>query len=75
MIRVSYEKLRLLMVKRRLEFKDIRVIFGFAPRTISKLRNDVIVDMDTAIRLCEYFECNLSDIMDVIYTTDEDIRI
>lgn len=74
MIRVSYEKLRILMVKRRLEFKDIRVIFGFAPRTISKLRNDVLVDMDTVIRMCEYFECNLSDIMDVIYEKDIDIK-
>ena len=65
MVMVSYEKLRVMMVKRRLEWKDIRIIFEFAPRTITKLKEDQPVRMDTILQLCDYFECDISDIMEV----------
>lgn len=61
----NYKKLRLLMVERRLEWKDISTIFSFSTHTISRLKNDQIVSLETLIRLCSYFNCNIGDIMDI----------
>ncbi|MDY3367550.1 MULTISPECIES: helix-turn-helix transcriptional regulator [Clostridia] len=65
MMYVSYEKLRVLMVKKKIEWKHIRVGLGLAPRTITKLKEDRIVDTDVLIRLCEFFHCDIGDIMAV----------
>lgn len=62
---VSYEKLRVLMVQRRLQFKDLRVIFGFSPKTIKKLREDKSVNLSILLELCSFFECDIGDIMQV----------
>ncbi len=61
----NYTKLRILMVEHRLEWKDISAIFRFSTHTISRLKNDQIVSLETLIRLCSYFNCNIGDIMDI----------
>lgn len=64
MVLLSYEKFRVLMVKRRMEWKDIRIAIGLAPRTITKLKNDSIVDMEILMRLAEFFKCDISDLVE-----------
>lgn len=65
MISVSYEKLRILMAQKRLEWKDIRIMFGFAPRTITKLKNNQPIDMSIILKLCQGFNCDIGDLMQV----------
>lgn len=64
MVVLSYEKFRLLMVKKRMEWKDIRRALGFNPRTITKLKNDEIVDLEILMRIADYWECDISDLME-----------
>lgn len=70
MVRISYEKFRLLLVKKRLEWKDIKIIFGWSSRTIVKLKQDEPVRMDILLQICEYFECDISDIMEIKHLND-----
>lgn len=70
MVRISYEKFRLLLVKKRLEWKDIKIIFGWSSRTIVKLKQDEPVRMDILLQICEYFECDISDIMEIKHSND-----
>lgn len=54
----SLEKIR----ERKLKRKDIREATGLSARVIAKLNNDEVVSMETLLKLCEYFDCQLSDI-------------
>ena len=58
------------MVKNRMEWKDIRHALGFAPRTITKLKTDQVVDMEIIIRVCEYFDCGIEDVMELLKIED-----
>lgn len=64
MVGISYEKLRILMVKKRMEWKDLRVAIGLAPRTITKLKQDQIVDMEILMRIADYWNCDIADLME-----------
>lgn len=75
MIRITYEKLKIKMVKSRLEWKDMKHIFGFSSHTIVKLKNDQNVNMDVILRICDYFKCDISEIMEVKYCDDEDLKL
>lgn len=67
MVYVTYEKLRIKMVKSKIEFKDLKTIFGFSSHTIVKLKKDKLVNMDVIMRICNYFKCDGSEIMEIIY--------
>lgn len=71
MVYVTYEKLRIKMVKSKIEFKDLKTIFGFSSHTIVKLKKDRVVNMEVILRICDYFKCNGSDIMEIIYYDEE----
>lgn len=64
MVLISYEKLRLLMVKKRMEWKDLRIAIGLAPRTITKLKQDQIVDMEILMRIADYWDCDIADLVE-----------
>ena len=64
MVGISYEKLRILMVKKRMEWKDLRIAVGLAPRTITKLKQDQIVDMEILMRIADYWNCDIADLME-----------
>lgn len=70
---ITYEKLRIKMVKSRLEWKDMKTIFGFSSHTIVKLKNDKSVNMDVILKICEYFKCDISDIMEVRHYNEDEI--
>ena len=75
MTKVSYDKLKHMMIDRRLEWKDLKTIFSFSPHTIIKLKNDQVVQMDVLLKICDYFKCDISDIMQVIYYDEDNLNL
>lgn len=59
---ISYLPLIDKVRREKLKWKDIREATGLSSRVIAKLNNDEIVSMETLLKLCEYFDCQLSDI-------------
>ncbi len=59
---ISYLPLIEKIRERKLKWKDIREATGLSARVIAKLNNDEVVSMETLLKLCEYFDCQLSDI-------------
>ena len=56
------------MVKEKKSWKDIRIEIGLAPRTITKLKEDKIVDLEILMRISDYFKCDISDLVEFIHT-------
>lgn len=67
MVNITYENLRILMVKKKIEFKDFHAALGFSSHTISKLKRDEPVSLEVISKLCNFFHCNMSDLMDIVY--------
>lgn len=62
---ISYEKLRIIMVKKKLEWKDMRKDLNLTSRTINNLKDDLYVDLVTLEKICLYLEMDIGEIMEI----------
>jgi DNA-binding Xre family transcriptional regulator len=60
---ISYEPLRILMVKRRLQKMDIVNMLGISPSTARKLWTDEYVSLKVIDQLCEALDCEIQDVV------------
>lgn len=63
---VSYEKLRILMVKRKIEWKHIIAGANITQYTARKLKRDEYIELQTLERICNYLECTPNEILEFI---------
>lgn len=66
---VSYKKLWKLLIDKNMTKTDLRIKADLGTTTLAKLGKNKQVSMDVLVRICEIFNCNISDIMDI--TTKE----
>ena len=59
---ISFEPLRIEMVKRKLQWKDIVTGSGVSYYSTRKLKNDGYVELQTLEKICIYLDVQLSDI-------------
>ena len=62
----SYNKLWKLLIDKDINKVTLRDGAGFTPSTLSKLSNNKPVSMNILAKICEYLECNVSDIVDYV---------
>ena len=65
-MKISYKKLRYLMIDRNVEFFEIRKVTGIGSSTITKIKRDQEVALDVLLRICGYFNCNIGDICEAV---------
>ncbi len=64
---ISYNKLWKLLVDKGMKKKDLKEITGISATIIAKLGRNENVTTDTLLKICTALNCNISDIMDVVY--------
>ncbi len=67
---VSYNKLFALMEERGVKKIDLRNTYKLNPKTVDSLTKNKSVTVDTIMQLCEIFDCQPSDIMEHVKSTD-----
>lgn len=65
---ISYNKLWKLLVDRKMSKADLRKAVGIAPNTMTKMRRDEPVAMETIIRICQCLDCDICDVMELVHT-------
>ena len=73
-MRVSYDKLRRLLNKKKMKKMELLEAIEVSPNTLAKLSKDEDVSMDVLKRICAYFKCDVGDIMEIIPETSEKFR-
>lgn len=63
---ISYNKLWKLLVDKKMSKADLRRAADIAPNTLTKLRRDEEVSLTILRKICEYLECDISDICEFI---------
>lgn len=62
----SYDKLWKLLIDKKMVREDLRKALGFSPSTMAKMGKEENVSMEVINKICEFFGCNYSDIIDYI---------
>lgn len=63
---VSYDKLWKILIDKKMTKEDLRLALGFSPSTIAKMGKGENVSMEVLNKICAYFKCNYSDIIDYL---------
>ena len=63
---ISYKKLWLMLVEREISQADFRRDLNIASGTMTKMRRNEEVALSILIRICEYLDCNIGDICEVV---------
>lgn len=61
--KISYKGLRKQMFNLNIKNKDLHTQLNLSSSTIAKLSNDKIVSLKVLMRLCEFFDCDIGDLV------------
>ncbi len=63
---ISYKKLWVLLIEKDISQADLRRNLSIATGTMTKLRRNEEVAMSVLLRICDYLDCNIGDIVDAV---------
>ena len=70
-MKISYKKLWMFLIQKDITKVQLRKDLGIAPGTMSKLNKGEEVAMSVLLRICEYLDCDIVDICEVVRPTKE----
>lgn len=60
----SYDKLWKKLIDEKMNRTDLKLKVGLTSRTIAKMGKNENVSLDTLGKICEYFQCDVGDIIE-----------
>lgn len=70
-MRVSYNKLWKLLIDKDMKKMDLLEAARMSPNTLAKLGRNEDVSMNVLRRICDYLQCDVGDIMEMVPEKDE----
>lgn len=68
---VSYNKLWKLLIDKNMNRKALREKAGLSTGTLAKLGKNQNITTDVLVKICKALNCDISDIMEIIITEDD----
>ncbi len=65
-MQVSYNKLWKILIDKGMKKMDLLEAVGMSPNTLAKLGRNEDVSLEVLKRICEYFKCDIGDIMSFV---------
>ena len=65
-MKISYKKLLVLLAEKEISKQRFREMLEISTGTMTKLNKGEEVSMNTLLRICDYFDCNIGDICDAV---------
>ncbi len=70
-MKISYKKLWMLLIEKEITKPQLRKDLNLATGTMSKLNKGEEVALSVLLRICEYLDCDIGDICEVVKTIKE----
>ena len=70
---VRYNKLWKMLIDKNMKKMDLLEAIEISPNTLAKLGKNENVSLDVLKRICEYFKCDVGDIMEIVPEDTEKI--
>ncbi len=68
---VSYNKLWKKLIDLEMSKTELRLKAGFSTKALAKLGKNESVSVDVLVKICTALNCDISDIMDIVETKEE----
>ena len=68
---VSYNKLWKKLIDLEMSRTELRLKAGFSTKALAKLGKNESVNVDILVKICAALNCEITDIMEIIETTEE----
>lgn len=65
-MRISYKKLKILMIENQMKKADLVRAAELTPYAAKKINKDEIVSLEVLMKICKVFHCDIGDICEVI---------
>ena len=65
-MKISYKKLWMLLIQKDITKVRLKRDLGLAAGTMSKLNKGEDVALSVLLRICDYLDCDIGDIMEVV---------
>ena len=65
-MKINYKKLWVMLAEKEMSKQYFREKLELSTGTMTKLNKSEKVSMNTLLRICEFFDCNLGDICDAV---------
>ena len=63
---VEYKKLWVMLIQKDITKPQFSEMVGLSPATLTKLNKNEYVSMEGLTKICQTFNCNIGDIVDVV---------
>lgn len=63
---ISYNGLWKILIDKNLQRKDLKETLKISSSTFAKMGRGETVSMDVLMRLCEYLDCNIGDVVSFV---------
>ena len=60
---ISYNGLWKILIDKNMQRKDLEKTLSISPTTIAKMGRGELVSMSVLLRICEYLDCNIGDVV------------
>ena len=64
--KICYNKVWKILIDKKLSKGDLRKAIDLSPNTMTKLRRDEEVSLSVLIRICNYLNCDIGDIIGLV---------
>ena len=66
-MRISYNNLFKLLIDKGMKKTELAAAAGLTPATLARLSKGQTVSMETIIKICEYLDCRIEDVMEIVH--------
>ena len=73
-MQISYRPLWHLLLDRNMNKQKLKELTGLSSSSIAKLGKGESVTTDALVRICKKLDCDLPDIMELVYDDGEPVR-
>ncbi|KAB8128485.1 helix-turn-helix domain-containing protein [Gracilibacillus oryzae] len=70
-IKPSYKPFEKTLIDKGVKKKDLKENLGISPSTLHKMKHDEYIALDVIALLCEYLECEITDIVEFVPTDNQ----
>lgn len=68
--KLDYSKLWKLLVDKKMSKAALRKAIEISPNTLTKLRKEEVVSMEVILKICDYLDCDISDIVEYKWSSN-----
>lgn len=69
---VSYNKLWKLLIDKKMNKRDLKLVSGISTASIAKLGKGENITTDVLLKICRALKCDITDIMELVSDEKED---